>query len=234
MGYYPPQPAGVSRGLSTSVRIFMFITALAAVIAVVFQILEIPKFDAYMDAPEPATAEFDAWGDASTLAGGALGFVFLGMLVLWILLMIWGSQAHRSLSRFGPARTSWSPGWAVGGWFIPLANAVIPRLVFNEIERVADPDNGPPPIGDGWRRRHLAGTGLGWWILFVAGYAIFLAGFGVSSAGTEVVFGESFITDQDMYRAGLVVSAVGLAGVAIAQVLGGLYFGMMADRLGRD
>jgi len=229
--YYAPQPTGVSRGLSTSVRVFMFFTAAAALLAAVAQILEIPKFDAYIEAPGVAPAEYDAWGDAANLSGGALGFAFLGVLVLWILLMVWGSQAHRSLSRFGPSRLSWSPGWAVGAWFIPVANAVIPRLVFNEIEKVSDPENGVPPVGDHWRPRALAGTGLGWWIFYVAGYVAIAIGVGISGSGTEMVFQETLITDPDRYRAGLVVLTVGLVGVAVAHVLGAVYFRMMGERL---
>ena len=231
--YLAPRPTGVSRGLGTSVRVFMVITAAVALLAAVAQILEVSKFDAYIETPGVATVEYDAWGDAATLSAGALGFVFLGVLVLWILLMIWGSQAHRSLSRFGPASLSWSPGWAVGAWFIPLANAVIPRLVLNEIEKVSDPENGIPPVADRWRARGLAGTGLGWWIFHVAGYVAMAVGFGISASGTEIVFQQTLITDPDSYRAGLVVLAVGLVGVAVAHALGAVYFRMMSDRLGR-
>ena len=62
------------------------------------------------------------------------------------------NAAYRSLNRSGAEGRSWSSGWAVGGWFIPLAALVIPRLVLSEIERISHPDNGPAPIGAGWRR----------------------------------------------------------------------------------
>ena len=87
----------------------------------------IPKMNDYWFAPVGSDGdEWVAWTDAADLWTGAAGFSVLAGLVLFILLMVWGNQAYRSLSRTGAGGRSWS-GWAVGGWFIPLASMVIPR-----------------------------------------------------------------------------------------------------------
>ena len=150
-------------------RVFLYLSAGLAGLVVVALANAVPKMNDYWFAPVGSDAdEWEAWDLASDLWTGAAGFLGLVGLVLFILLLVWGSQAYRSLARSGAEGRSWSPGWAVGGWFIPLAGAVIPRLVLSEIERIAHPDNGPPPVGERWRRQPLLGIGLAWWLLLIA------------------------------------------------------------------
>jgi hypothetical protein len=239
----PPAPpwavvpqARLSSGLHTTVRVFLFLTAGVAGLAVVALANAIPKMDAYWSAPAGFDdAEWAAWTDAADLFTGAAGFAALAGVVLFILLLVWGNQAYRSLSRTGAEGRSWSSGWAVGGWFIPLAAMVIPRLVFSEIERLAHPDNGPAPIGEGWRRRPLLGTGLAWWILLILAGLVSVVGVSVMGAGTLIV-GEgadavTTITDGILYRNGLAVMAAGMALLGIAQLLGAAYFRSVGERL---
>ena len=50
------------------------------------------------------------------------------------------SARSRTRSCGMPPKERWTPGWAIGGWFIPLANFVIPFLVVLETWRRSDPD----------------------------------------------------------------------------------------------
>jgi hypothetical protein len=123
----------------------------------------------------------------------------------------------------------------VGGWFIPLGNLVIPRLVLSEIERIPHPDNGAAPVGDRWRGRPLLGTGLGWWIVLVASAVIAGIGAGVMGAASEIS-GEgsdaiTTIIDGTLYRNGMMVVTAGIAGVGIAQLFGAAYFKALGERL---
>jgi hypothetical protein len=233
----PPQ-VRLSAGLHRAVRVFLYLTAAAAGLAVVGMANAIPKVDAWWSAPIGSDAvELAAWQDAFGLAQGASGLLGVSGLALIVLLMVWGSQAYRSLERYGAGGRSWSPGWAVGGWFIPLGNMVIPRLVLSEIERIPHPGNGPAPVGDRWRERSLLAAGLGWWIGLVASAIIVGIGAGVVEAGSEIS-GEgsemiTTITDGTLYRNGLVVVTAGIAGIGIAQLLGASYFKVLGERLGR-
>jgi hypothetical protein len=218
------------------VRVFFYLSAGLCGLVVVALANAIPKMHDYWFAPVGSDAdEWEAWDLASTLWTGAAGFLGLAGLVLFILLLVWGSQAYRSLGRSGAEGRSWSPGWAVGGWFIPLAGAIIPRLVLSEVERIAHPDSGPPPVGERWRRQPLLGIGLAWWFLLIAAGVVAGVGIGVIGAGTLVV-GEgadavTTITDGVLYRNGLVVVAAGVALAGIAQLLGAAYFRAMGERL---
>ncbi|MBN2114492.1 MAG: DUF4328 domain-containing protein [Acidimicrobiia bacterium] len=226
----------LSPGLHTAVRVFLYLTAGAAGLAVVALGNAIPKMHDWWTAPAGSDAdELAAWQEASDLWAVAAGFVGLAGLVLFILLLVWGSQAYRSLEPTGAGGRSWSPGWAVGAWFIPIAALIIPRLVLSEIERMAHPDNGPSPIGERWRQQPLLGAGVAWWVLLLAAgvtgtiaMGIMSAGSMLSGTGAEAV---TTITDGDLYRNGLVVMSAAMALLGVAQVLGGAYFRALGERL---
>lgn len=239
----PPAPpssgvaaARLSPGLHTAVRGFFYLTAGAAGLAVAALAGAIPRMYAWWTAPLGADAdELAAWSRAEDLWVGSAGVLGLAGVVLFVLLLVWGNQAYRSLSRSGAEGRSWSAGWAVGGWFIPLASAVIPRLVLSEIERIAHPGNGPPPVGENWRRQPLLAAGVAWWVLLVGGGVTAGAGISVMGAATLVsgtgADAVATIVDGALYRNGLVVLAVSLGMIGLAQVLGAAYFRALGERL---
>lgn len=54
-----------------------------------------------------------------------------------IAFVAWLYRARVNLDALGvPAR--WRPGWAIGGWFIPLANLIIPLRVVNEVDKATE------------------------------------------------------------------------------------------------
>lgn len=65
------------------------------------------------------------------LAGAAIPFSVLAG-VAW---MMWQYRARLNLQGFGVYNLQWAPGWSIGGWFIPLANIIVPILVLNEIDK---------------------------------------------------------------------------------------------------
>jgi hypothetical protein len=89
------------------------------------------------------------------------------MLIAGTAFVVWLHRARTNLGRPGDRELTWTPGWTVGGWLIPLGNAVIPQLVVYEIdrysERFADEAEGRP------HQRHRA-VALAWvvlWSLFL-------------------------------------------------------------------
>ena len=57
----------------------------------------------------------------------------------------------------------WGPGWAIGGWFIPLANLVIPKLVVDTVW-----SGGLPPTEHVARRSSNALI-WSWWLCLLVG-----------------------------------------------------------------
>lgn len=58
-----------------------------------------------------------------------------------IFFLIWLSRAYKNLPVLGARHLEFSPGWAVGWWFIPFANLVKPYQVVRELYSESDPAN---------------------------------------------------------------------------------------------
>lgn len=106
----------------------------------------------------------------------------LSGLLTAVLVLVWMYQAYEAASSRGPTERKWSGGWAVGGWFLPLASFVIPKLVLNEIDRMSHPDAGPPPIEARWRSLPRLPASDVWWVLSL-GSALMVWGGPVPSLG---------------------------------------------------
>ena len=74
----------------------------------------------------------------------------LGSLVAAAALITWLYQARRGAGRLGGGTLAWAPGWAVGGWFVPMAGLVIPYLVVRDVRRAGGPTPQPAPVGWWW------------------------------------------------------------------------------------
>jgi uncharacterized protein DUF4328 len=80
--------------------------------------------------------------------------VFLVTGVLWL---IWQHRAHSNLRSFGRIGLRYTPGWAVGWWFIPFASLWKPLGAMSELWKASAPIDEP----EAWRKRK------GWWPLGV-------------------------------------------------------------------
>ena len=74
---------------------------------------------------------------------------------------MWIHQASKNLVALGVHYQRFSPGWAVGWWFVPVMSLFRPYQVMKEIWRGSYPDIG---IGDqaAWRNVPVSSL-LGWW-----------------------------------------------------------------------
>ena len=166
-----PSPTRRTRPLSsglngTTVGLFLA-TAGLWIAAVIAHLVYVDKRDLFEYVSSDRNLRFavDAEETAATWALGA-GVVLLATGVLFV---IWLYQAYEAAESRGATDTQWSPGWAIGGWFIPLANLVIPILVVNEVTRMSNQKIGRPPIWDRWRSAPgLWAAGI-WWGLLLAG-----------------------------------------------------------------
>jgi hypothetical protein len=70
------------------------------------------------------------------------------------------AKNHEAIGRPG---TRFGPGWAIGGWFIPLASSVIPYLVLVDISKGCDADEAP--FSSTWKQRRADNEIYAWWAL---------------------------------------------------------------------
>jgi hypothetical protein len=69
-----------------------------------------------------------------------LGQIFVTLLTL-IPFSIWIHRAYKNLISFGVKGLQYSPGWAVGYFYMPILNIVYPPKVAHEIWNASDPLN---------------------------------------------------------------------------------------------
>lgn len=79
---------------------------------------------------------------------GLLDFANLGVALTTIvvtvatvvLFLMWMHRAYRNLKPLGAKGRQYSPGWAVGAWFIPFGNLFIPIRIAKELWTKSDPE----------------------------------------------------------------------------------------------
>jgi hypothetical protein len=121
-------------------------------------------------------SRFTEWSEAHDAQMGVWVLFILSTLTAAVLMIIWAYKVSQSAERLRPHGRSWGPGWAIGGWFIPLASLVIPKLVLNEAERIATaPRSGNQVVAE-WRRQSTSILGWAWWLTYVAASLIGASG----------------------------------------------------------
>ena len=218
-----PGVASVSRGLSGTLQGFFWAVAALSVILAVISLVGLTTFNSFWDARPGSIAEADA-GDnvdaADSAINGLGGAAIMVAVVIFVLIVVWTYQAHKATQALWRGTRTWSSGWSVGGWFIPLANAVIPRLVLTEIEKIALAPRTDGVVGEDWRKRPTAAAGWLWWVFFIVGTSVFFFGFGSfdDPVGTPT-----------SWRVGYWMTAVGSAALAVSGCFGAIY----VRRIGR-
>jgi hypothetical protein len=99
-------------------------------------------------------------------------FTFLMVFPTFLAWLLWQYRAHTNLRALGASGLSYSPGWAVGWWFIPFANVVMPYLTVRELWKASDPDVGAVD----WKARGGAAIVGVWWGLRLVAQALFQIG----------------------------------------------------------
>lgn len=96
--------------------------------------------------------------DTTALVEGLLGVSTLFIMITTaVLLIVWLYRARQNLDKLGTAEGAMGPGWAIGGWFIPFANLVIPFRVMAAVARGSLPRSG-----------RLTALLWGWWLTYLA------------------------------------------------------------------
>lgn len=85
-----------------------------------------------------------------------------------VLFLIWLYRAHKNLASLKPTHLQFTPGWAVGWWFVPFLNLVKPYQAVREVWWESDPDI-PEDAGFLSASLHYAPTYVGvWWGFWIA------------------------------------------------------------------
>ncbi|MDZ4826842.1 MAG: DUF4328 domain-containing protein [Actinomycetota bacterium] len=199
--------SSVNGTLTHTLQVAALVWAITNVGAAALALRALQGFEDWLD----ADADVSAWYDAHDAMNTAMNVSYGVGLALFVGFVVWSYQLTRSTSRHGVTDRRWTPGWALGSWFVPLANLLLPLLVFRENERIAETAaNGRPKM---WVHARPRVTSLLGWIFVVAG--TIMASVGTTWTGIN----DTFQSDFSEARRGYVFVAVGLAAAGIGSAL---------------
>ena len=110
----------------------------------------------------------DGFVALATFATGGLTIAILVLTIVWEWRL---AHNHELLGRPG---TTFGPGWAIGAWFIPIANLILPFLQFRELWKGSDRRRLPLQRPAGTARS--APSLWVWWLSFAARHVLGLVG----------------------------------------------------------
>jgi hypothetical protein len=184
--YAPRQPAAAAvevpyRSGAGRARFTMIMLGICAVLDVLgagSSLLELQLLTA-AQAGGGIDPEAAVWNDARQ---GLLGVIQLAAIVTTgFAFSFWVYRAHQNLRPLRASEIKYSPGWAVGSFFVPILNLFRPCQIMLEIWRQSDP-SGLPPTGE-----RMPAMLVGWWwgLWLVAG-ALGRVSFRMSLAAEEI------------------------------------------------
>ncbi|GAA1873159.1 DUF4328 domain-containing protein [Asanoa iriomotensis] len=183
---------------------------LAAVVAVGVAALTVVAVAALFWA---ATISIDATGELDTafsLERTALladvGFS-LAQIAALVLTIVWLWRARKNLDAFPDTTPFLSAGWAIGGWFFPLANLFVPGRMMANVARQSSRD------------RSVTAAAITWWFSLVI--SMFLRQL------ASVMSGDTTATLPDYYRNLAVAETV----AAVAGVIAAATFAFAVIRI---
>jgi hypothetical protein len=136
-----------------------------------------------------------------------LGLLQAGLgVVTGITFLRWVYRAYKNIQGFGAENLKYSPGWAVGYYFMPILGLIRPVQVMGEIWRASENPRD-------WRRRPGSWLIGSWWALFLVYTVITQIALQLSiqaSSNTEWVFADVLATIGDFISIPLSIAALRL------------------------
>lgn len=93
-------------------------------------------------------------------------FLMIVQITLIVLFCMWVHRIHRNLPSLGAQKLEFTPGWAVGWYFIPFANLVQPLRAAKEAWKASDPEVEKEP-NTTWKSGSVPGLISAWWVFYI-------------------------------------------------------------------
>jgi hypothetical protein len=219
-GGTPPPDVRASTGAFRSARKRAQWTVLLLAIAGVLALVDMGAWAAHIaklhDFSRGLATSIDA-ENSQNLAFMFWTFTLLMVFPTAIAWLLWQYRSHGNLRALGATGLSYTPGWAVGWWFIPFANVVLPYLTVRELWKASDPE----ASAIDWKTRSGAAIVGFWWagrlvtqVLFQIGAALTGDSLGLSTTTGSSVY---FLTGDAIFVAWAISAIVLVRGVQARQ-----------------
>jgi hypothetical protein len=146
-----------------------------------------------------------------------------------ILFIVWFYRAYRNLVRVGISDLRFGPGWAAGGWFVPILNFFRQKQIANDIWK-ASASAGSIGFARRWELALPAVINWWWGTWILSGLLIAIGSIEISSAHKHVAFALDAIHRE---RGGVWWQQVGIV-VAIAAAVLAIIFVRDVTRMQDD
>ena len=214
--YAPAQAFRPCGGLATVATVFLGIMAAVALFGLGAHLNRVGLIEREF---REGSVTLDELEDADNLVSAAAVIDGLGLLVTAAVFITWQHRHAVNADSLAGAPAGLGPGWAIGGWFVPCANWLLPGMQLFGASRASD---FALPL------RPAAGRGRGsplvvlWAVMFGLGNALGLAGWATFPDEDDLsVFAdlEEYVSDATladrMVAAGFVVSAAAAVVAAV-------------------
>jgi len=151
--------------------------------------------------------------------GSLVGLATIAVVVLTMIWLFRIAANHRALGR----RTTFAPGWAIGGWFLPPLLYIIPTLMIREQWKAAETSS--PPGDEGWRRSPEPVLVWVWFLLYsIIPIILLLSGQSYSWGSTfsndaEDMAERTIDTETGTYLSGIITAASAVAWLLVVRAL---------------
>jgi hypothetical protein len=150
-------------GRARLVIVCLLIGIIIDAVAIYFLASQLSLIGRFFSGQTVAPGELESNDSRVVVIGAVQVLIFLITVVTFL---IWIHQAHRNLPATGAQNLEYSPGWAVGGFFVPFLNLVRPFQVMREIWKASDPDQDIAE-GDYWKNSDTTPALGFWWFVWI-------------------------------------------------------------------
>lgn len=172
------QSAGTRKTITTVIMIFILVLSTAAFLAAIVEMIILSPFQ--NNDPFYLISYFGAL--FIVLASLINIFWVIIYIALVIVFLMWIHRVYKNLRAVHVQGLKHSPGWAVGWYFIPIANLFKPYVVMKEIWKSTFHADGT----GSWKDKKAPSLMLIWWLTFIIGNIIA----GRNSFATYDTFGD--------------------------------------------
>jgi Domain of unknown function (DUF4328) len=193
--YPPPPPLPVAsssarqrrtiqslRGLSIALLVLFILLGFAYALLAAFIGARIALEGRILDGQTVTLSEAT---DADDSVAGAVFFVVLFAIPVFVLLVLWLWRAYSNVDNLDVGPRRYGRGWAIGAWFVPIANLFIPKQLINDSWRAADRD---APGNRRWTKLPIKRVSTAWWLTFL------VSTLGIRAASVQI--GDESIDDM--------------------------------------
>ncbi|MGA0238846.1 MAG: FHA domain-containing protein [Acidimicrobiales bacterium] len=166
----------------------------------------------------------DSWQTWDTIYATLFVVSVVLSIPIFALLVAWSDQTHRATDWLHPLERQWVRGWAIGAWFIPLANLILVPLILGEIRKIATAARSNGKVGSTWQREGESSALLLWFVFYAPGLVFLWYG----DAALDKVF------DAEQYRNGLMMVLIGLGLTGAGATLAVTFIRDVSTKLGVD